>query len=257
MCPSYARSAVPEALDLRVPEVRKTSMDRNSETLTMEKLFAILPPGSFARTFSLSTACFAMFATMLSWGVAQAQQAAAAGPGMQVLRSHVRPVVANGQAQLIGSLPAAQRMKLAITLPLRNQSALTAFLAALSDPNSPDYRHYLSVAEFTEQFGPTQQDYQTVVNFAQAHGLTVTQQHVNRLVVDIEGSAAQVEQAFHVHMNVYKHPTKNRTFFSPDREPSLDLSVPVWHITGLNNFSIPRPMVTRAAAGEPIPFTTG
>ncbi|MGC2300705.1 MAG: FG-GAP-like repeat-containing protein, partial [Acidobacteriaceae bacterium] len=232
-------------------------MDRNSETLTMEKLFAILPPGSFARTFSLRTACFAMFATMLSWGVAPAQQAAPAGPGMQVLRNHVRPLVANGQAQPVGSLPAAQRMKLAITLPLRNQSALTAFLAALSDPNSPDYRHYLSVAEFTEQFGPTQQDYQTVVNFAQAHGLTVTQQHVNRLVVDIEGTAAQVEQAFHVHMNVYQHPTENRTFFSPDREPSLDLSVPVWHITGLNNFSIPRPMVTRAAAGEPIPLTTG
>ena len=63
----------------------------------------------------------------------------------------------------------------------------TALLTRLSDPDSPDYRHYLSVAEFTEQFGPTEQDYQAVVNFAQANGFTVTQQHVNRLVVDIEG----------------------------------------------------------------------
>ncbi|MFZ0689830.1 MAG: FG-GAP-like repeat-containing protein [Acidobacteriaceae bacterium] len=224
----------------------------------MKMLFALLPPGSFVRRMlSFRVACFAILSTMLPGGAALAQQAAPAGPGMQVLRSHVRPVVANGEASRVGALPATQRMKLSITLPLRNQDELTALLTRLSDPNSPDYRHYLSVAEFTEQFGPTQQDYQAVVNFAQAHGFTVTQQHVNRLVVDIEGTAAQVEQAFHVNMNLYQHPTEDRTFFSPDREPSLDLNVPIWHIGGLNNFSIPRPMVTRAAAGEPIPFTAG
>ena len=32
-------------------------------------------------------------------------------------------------------------------------------------------------------------------------------------------------------MNVYQHPTENRTFYRPDREPSLVLSVPVARIT--------------------------
>jgi subtilase family serine protease len=30
-------------------------------------------------------------------------------------------------------------------------------------------------------------------------------------------------------------------FYAPDREPTVNLSVPLWHITGLDNFSIPRP----------------
>jgi FG-GAP-like repeat/Bacterial Ig-like domain (group 3)/FG-GAP repeat len=46
-------------------------------------------------------------------------------------------------------------------------------------------------------------------------------------------------------MNLYQHPTESRTFYSPDREPALNLSVPVAHIAGLNNFSIPRPMLRR------------
>ena len=58
---------------------------------------------------------------------------------------------------------------------------------------------------------------------------------------------AQMEKAFQVSMNVYRHPTEARTFFSPDREPSLNLSVPVARISGLNNFSIPRPMLSKAA----------
>src|SRR5208283_4643735 len=120
------------------------------------------------------------------------------------------------------------------------------------DPSSPDYRQFLTVAQFTEGFSPTEQDYQAVVNFAEANGLTVTDTPPNRLLVDVNGSVAQIEKAFHVVMTVYQHPTEKRTFYSPDREPSLDLIVPVAHIAGLNNFSIPRPMVKRTATGQAI-----
>ena len=43
----------------------------------------------------------------------------------------------------------AQRMNLSIVLPLRNQGDLQNLLARLYDPNSPDYRQFLSVDEFT------------------------------------------------------------------------------------------------------------
>jgi hypothetical protein len=42
-------------------------------------------------------------------------------------------------------------------------------------------------------------------------------------------------------MGVYQHPTENRTFYSPDREPTVDLPFPLWHISGLDNYSIPHP----------------
>jgi subtilase family serine protease len=158
--------------------------------------------------------------------------------------------VASGQALPVGHLPSTERLQLAIMLPLRNQSELTSLLGRLNDPTSSDYGHFLTVAEFTERFGPTARDYQAVVDFAKANGFTVTNTPPNRLIVDINGSVAQIEKAFHVAMTVYQHPTENRTFYSPDREPSLDLSVPVKRIAGLNNFSIPRPMLKRAAEGR-------
>jgi subtilase family serine protease len=184
-------------------------------------------------------------ATLLLFTIAgQAQQP------LQVLHNHVRPAVAGGRAAPVGLLPPAQRLNLAIMLPLRNQSDLNRLLDRLYDPTSPDYHQFLSVAQFTEQFGPTQQDYQAVVAFAKANGLTVTDTPSNRLLVDVNGSVAQIEKAFHVQMKLYLHPTENRTFYSPDREPSLDLSVPVSHIAGLNSFSIPRPMLKKGTAAQ-------
>src|SRR5579863_361256 len=41
----------------------------------------------------------------------------------------------------------------------------------------------------------------------------------------------------------YQHPTESRVFFSPDREPTTALAFPLWHISGLDNFSIPHPLV--------------
>ena len=195
-------------------------------------------PPLTALTFSI---CTALLLFTIS---GQAQQKT------QLLHNHVRPVVANGQAAPVGLLPATKRMNLAIMLPLRNQPELTSFLDRLYDAKSPDYRKFLSVTQFTEAYGPTAQDYQAVVDFAKANGFTVTATPSNRLLVDINGTVAQIESAFHVVMTVYQHPTESRTFYSPDREPSLALSVPVAHIAGLNDYSIPRPKLKRLAAGS-------
>jgi subtilase family serine protease len=198
-------------------------------------------PGLVAR---VCAAGFLLFTFLLLTIPGQAQHT------LQVLQHHVRPAVASGQAVPVGHLPSTERLQLAIMLPLRNQSELTSLLGRLNDPTSSDYGHFLTVAEFTERFGPTARDYQAVVDFAKANGFTVTNTPPNRLIVDINGSVAQIEKAFHVAMTVYQHPTENRTFYSPDREPSLDLSVPVKRIAGLNNFSIPRPMLKKAAEGR-------
>ncbi|HYA26184.1 MAG TPA: S53 family peptidase [Terriglobales bacterium] len=164
------------------------------------------------------------------------------------LTSHVPGAVANGQAVQIGELPATQRLNLAISLPLRNEAELDEFLQQLYDPQSPGYRHYLSVEEFTQRFGPNWADHDALVNFARANGLNVTRTRANRLVLDVEGSVADIERTLHVTMGVYRHPTENRTFYAPDREPTLGLEVPVLHITGLDNFTLPHAKNIRSSS---------
>jgi subtilase family serine protease len=176
---------------------------------------------------------------------------------LQQLHGHVRPVVSSGQAVPVAPMSAGENMNLAIMLPLKNQTELTGFLSRLHDPSSADYRQYLTVDQFTEKFGPSEQDYQAVISFAKANGFIVTGTSPNRLLVDINGTVAQIEKAFHVTMRLYQHPTGNRLFYSPDREPSLDLAVPVWHIAGLNNYSIPHPKLKRSLTGEAIHGNAG
>ncbi len=167
-----------------------------------------------------------------------------------LLTHHVREAVLNGQAPFVRPLPGTQRISLAIMLPLRNQAELDDLLQELYDPYSSFYRQYLTVQEFTERFGPARDDYNAVVRFAEASGMTVTNTASNRLVLDVAAPVASIEKAFHVIMGVYRHPTENRTFYAPDREPSVDLNVPLWHISGLDNYSIPRPLYRKAAAGS-------
>jgi len=77
-------------------------------------------------------------------------------------------------------------------LPLRNTAALNHLLSQLYNPSSANYHHFLSVEEFAAQFGPTAEDYQTVVNFAKANGFTVSDTPANRLIVPLSGTVAQI-----------------------------------------------------------------
>ena len=161
-----------------------------------------------------------------------------------LLTHHVREATMNGQAQYVGSLPATQSMRLVLTLPIRNQAALDSFLEKVYNPSSASYRQFLTVEQFTTRFGPSQQDYDEVVRFAQIHGFTVVNTSRNRLNLDVTGSVASIEEAFHVTMGLYNLPSENRTFYAPDREPTTtDLAVQLWHISGLDNYSIPQPAI--------------
>jgi kumamolisin len=162
-----------------------------------------------------------------------------------LLTHHVRQVVLNGQAKSLGRLPATQSLHFDIVLPLRDQAGLESFLRAVYDPSSSSYRHFLTVEDFTARFGPSQQDYNALIHFATASGFTVLGGSRDSMDVQLKGSVSAIEAAFHVKMNVYQHPTEDRTFYAPDREPSVDLSIQLWHISGLDNYSIPRPALQR------------
>ena len=177
--------------------------------------------------------------------------------GRQILSGTLRTAVATGQAKPLGDLPAETPMHLAVELPLRNQAELSSLLQRLQDPASPDYRHFLSVEQFTAAFGPAQADYDAVAGFARANGFTVSPSPKNRLIIDIYGTVDQVNRVFHVTMRSYQHPSGNRTFFSPDREPSLDLDVPVSSVAGMDNYILPYRKLSRGKNGSTPVHATG
>src|SRR5689334_6721388 len=114
----------------------------------------------------------------------------------RALQGHV-PRAAREELPLSDVSPQNQ-IQLAIGLPVRDQAALDKFVKEVSDPTSPNFRQYLTPEQFTERFGPTQDEYDAVIRFAESRGLTVTNVHPNRLVLDVSGSVADVQRAFHI-----------------------------------------------------------
>ncbi|HJT23256.1 MAG TPA: protease pro-enzyme activation domain-containing protein [bacterium] len=158
--------------------------------------------------------------------------------GVQQLHGHVPHAVQT--APLVGHLESARQLHIAVSLPLRNEETIQYLLKVLYDPQSPDYRKFLAPKKCAEMFGATKLDYQAVVNFLKAKGLAVTTEHANRIVIDAVGSAEVVEKIFNVTLNKYKR-SDNTEFYAPDREPSIEINVPVLHVSGLDNYGIPHP----------------
>ncbi len=183
-----------------------------------------------ARTFTPVT--FAVCAGLL----------AASASAQNVLTRHLRDVVAQGAAQPVGRVAKSQVLSLDLVLPLHDPDGLTTFLEDIYNPSSSNFRHFLTPAEFTARFGPTQAEYDAVLAFAKTNGLAVTGGSRDAMEVQIKAPAGTVEKAFHLNLLSFRHPSEDRTFFSADREPTTSLPFALWHVSGLENYSIPHPL---------------
>ena len=165
------------------------------------------------------------------------------GAGFKQLHGHVPE--ATKRMAAIARLSPTNELHLAIGVPLRDPAGLDRFLADVYDPASPNYRHFLTPAEFTARFSATEADYAAVKNFALTNGFKVTHEHINRLLLDVSAKMPDVERAFQIKLNRYKHPTEAREFFAPDAEPLVAAALPVSHVSGLENFFTRQPRSVR------------
>ena len=150
---------------------------------------------------------------------------------------HIPAAVAS--AQEISALSSTQPVSLALSLPLHNQAELEDLLHGLSDPSDPRFGQFLTPEEFTARYSPTPAEYQRVIAYAQAMGLTVTATHPNRTLLDVAAPAGQVEKAFGLHLRVYRSREDGRTFYAPDAEPQIPFALAslVTGVVGLSNAS--------------------
>ena len=169
------------------------------------------------------------------------------GLAQSVMTHHVRDAVRNGEARPVGRLPQNQVLQIDVVLPLRDPQGLKSFLADVYNPKSQNYRHFLTPAEFTARFGPTAEQYNAVLHFANEYGLGVVGGSRDSMEVQIKGSVGAIEAAFHVNLKTYQHPTENRIFFATDQEPTHNLPFNLWHVSGLDNYSIPHPHFVKKA----------
>ena len=83
------------------------------------------------------------------------------------------------------------------------QKALETLLKQQQDPNSPNFRRWITPAEFADRFGMTQGDIAKVTTWLESSGLKVESVSNSRNLVRFTGTAAQISVVFHTEFHNY------------------------------------------------------
>ncbi len=180
-----------------------------------------------------------MLTAMLALGATSGHAQTQAHERENLPTQHVREEVRGLKPST--ALPADKVLQFDMLLALGAPRQLDQFLAEAYDPASPSYHRFVTPAEFTARFGPSQAAWNELESFARKHGFTVISGSRDEMDLRLKGTVRAIEAAFQVKMRVFDHPTEARTFYSPDVEPTIDMRAAVWHVSGLDNFSTPRP----------------
>jgi hypothetical protein len=137
------------------------------------------------------------------------------------------------------------------------QADLDALLAAQQNPTSASFHKWLTPAQYGDRFGIAQADLDKAAAWLQAHGFVVVETPPSRNLVVFNGTAAQVESAFHT--EIHNYATRDRKFYANSAEPSIPsaLAGVVSGFRGLNNYPLkPRSIKRSPLSATPQPNFT-
>lgn len=109
-------------------------------------------------------------------------------------RGAVAPLAAGGPAGRIA--PAAEVVDFEAELVMPGASGILAAAAAIADPASPAYRHYLSAADFGARFGLPAAGVARAAAWFSGHGFQVEESPANRSYLGLRATAGQLRSTF-------------------------------------------------------------
>ncbi len=135
----------------------------------------------------------------------------------------------------------------------QNANGLLQYAKEVSDPSSPNFRHFLTPQQIGERFGASQSDYQKAAAYFISQGLAVGgwPQH---MLLSVAGDQSQFERAMGTKFSVY---TKNgQQFIAPSGTPHFTKAVPVDGVgrivtyNPMHSYLVPAPPRAGAAFGS-------
>jgi subtilase family serine protease len=122
-------------------------------------------------------------------------------------------------SNVVRAAPPAEQISFDVYLRLRDADAAEGLAYAVSDPEAPSYRRFVSPEHFRARFSPTAAAAQSVVDWLRSQGLSVDAVAENRTIVEASGTVSQTERAFGVELNEYRVDTS--VLRAPARPPEI------------------------------------
>lgn len=133
-----------------------------------------------------------------------------------------------------------ERLMLLLRRSPAQDADLENFMHEQLDRTSPNFHHWLKPAEFGDQYGPSDQDIQAVINWLVSTGHSINKVGSGRTVIEFSGTAASVARAFQT--EIHKYVINGKEHWANATEASIPeaLAPAVAGVVSLNNFSPPR-----------------
>jgi hypothetical protein len=176
--------------------------------------------------------CLLVFGSLI--GVRLVGSATNAGAASLVpIKGHVPGLVK--KSTLLGATDTSQSLSLSIGLQLRNAANLKSYVDNMSRQDSPASQH-LTPAEIAAAYAPLSSSQQAIITYLQIYGFTVTLTLSQHLVIGVQGTVGDADNAFHLQINNYKT-ADGKTFYAPSSEPLVpgNLAALIQTISGLDN----------------------
>lgn len=166
---------------------------------------------------------------------------AAARAGAPTVRLGRAPSLPAG-ARAAGGLPGQTRLRLEVALAPRDPAALEVYAREVSTPGSAPFRQYLTVSQFAQRFGPTQQQVDQVRNSLRVAGLAPGPVSSNGLVIRVAPTASQARRAFSIRLERYRL-RSGRTAYANTSPPALAPAAArlTQAVIGLDTLATPHP----------------
>ena len=136
----------------------------------------------------------------------------------------------------IGPTDPKRLISLSISMATASDAEINRALAAIEDPNSPEYHHYLTPEEYAKRFGPSAAALATVERSLSDAGFHVTLPTAGGSLLGAQGAVAQAEKFFGVQLSDYRT-ASGETYYTPDAAPRLpeEWKGAALSVLGLNN----------------------
>ncbi len=198
--------------------IRHAGSARGVTVLAVAGALAVLP------------SAFALFAPS---GVTAAVAAAGPGPGGSVAQAGQAGRVALSQAaphipagaDQFGSPSGGQGLDLDVVLAGQNAAGLAQTVDAVSTPGSPDYRHYLTAAQYAAQFGPSAAEVAQVSSALRAEGLVVGTPEPGSSLLPVSGTASVVSSALGTPLESVQPPGESTRVVVNTASPQIPASL--------------------------------
>ena len=195
-----------------------------------------------------------------AWSAGPGASGAVGGAAMpgHVLLPQAAPHLPAGSTAL-GAAPAGQVLNLDVVLAGQDPSGLAQAVAAVSTPGSPDYRHYLTSAQYAARFGPSSSDVAQVSAALRSEGLTVGAPEPGSTLLPVSGTASVVSAALGTPLESVQAPGEAARAIVNTAPPQIpaSLSGVVTGVVGLDGLVKQHSMLKQSHRGSESPGTPG